>query len=394
MDVRDILFAITAIALAASLMVLSAGYLDLQSRYQTLSAIHAELDASHKSLLENYSKLADDYWELDRKFSSLSSEYQDLVKENRIIAAENQELRSSYLKLNTSHVELIEAHRELQARYADLEDEYRALNQRFSEIESELETMSLRVLLSGEVFKLVLSQPIDEKVSRLVRQELGLDPASPPSAKAVRIFEWITLNMQYVMDQRHPYYLRGMIDYLDEYLKPANETLAVGGGDCEDLALLTYAMLRPVIGEGEEAYLIVLENPWMRHVAVLYGSGGLYSIIDPAGSYITDTMAVLEVTMLQIESRELMKFHLVPIKLSPSIKSHFIKMGFMELKYIDSRDGSPKIPGEFLDIEDATYSWISHWAADMPDAYVSMLVNETHVQSFSSTSEFIEWIRG
>lgn len=408
MEKKDVVFIFTAIILVALLLASSLAYIGIEEDYSSLSGEYARLESRYGDLLKEYTALVNDYQELERRLSSLSIEYQKLESDHKrlqgeydaikeeygALAVKNQELESRYLEQEARYLELNASYIGLEREYRELKGNYTALGEKFSNIESKLEAMSLRVLISGEALKIVLNQSRIKEVDDVVYRELRFSPGSSPSTKAVKIFEWIILNTQYVSDQYHPYYWDESIDYAWEYLQPVNETLGLGRGDCEDLAVLAYAMLRPVLTEGEELYLVILENAWIRHVAVLYKSGGLFLIVDPAGNYVSDGMLVLEVAMRRADVNELAVVRLIPAGLSPSFKLRLIEDGFAEPKYVRLRDGLPATPGKFSGIEEVVINWIGHWREDMPGAYISMVANETYTRTFSSTSEFIGWIKG
>ena len=415
MGKKDLAFIVTTLVLVILLTFSSYAYFSLRLRYrslqedyESLGEEYAQLESRYQTLLKNYTELTTSYRKLDEELTSLSLEYQRLKGDHQElqeeydslkakyeeIVAENRELQSRYLRLNESYSELVKDYQVLQEKYAELEASYGDLGGRIADLRSKLEAISLRVLISGEVFKLVLNQSRIDEIDEIVHEELGLSPDSPPRVKALKIFEWITLNTQYVRDQYHPYYQSGILDYAEEYLEPVNETLSLGEGDCEDLAVLAYAMLRAVLREGEEIYLIVLNSIEIRHVAVLYKSDDKFLIIDPAGSYISDALAALQMVIRRMPTGELMLVTLIPISINPRVKSWLIEQGFAEIKYLRSEDRSPTVPGKFSNIEDTIAGWIDHWRDEMPGAYVYMVANETYTRTFQSTSDFINWIKG
>ena len=38
-------------------------------------------------------------------------------------------------------------------------------------------------------------------------------------------------------------------------------------------------------------------------------------------------------------------------------------------------------------------TWLSHWATDMPDAQIYVVFSDKLYREFSSTQEFIDWVR-
>ena len=136
--------------------------------------------------------------------------------------------------------------------------------------------------------------PLGKEVLEIV-SELGLRKDMDPSEKARRMMEWFAVNMEYVPDAYIIAVKNQSVTKIPEHFQTPNETLKMGGGDCEDLAILLYSLLKPVLGEGEELYIITWINGYFGHVAVLYGSDGRYMILDPAMSYATNSTIMMTI---------------------------------------------------------------------------------------------------
>jgi len=146
----------------------------------------------------------------------------------------------------------------------------------------------------GEALQRILRAPLGKEVLEIV-SELGLRKDMDPSEKARRMMEWFAVNMEYVPDAYIIAVKNQSVTKIPEHFQTPNETLKRGGGDCEDLAILLYSLLKPVLGEGEELYIITWINGYFGHVAVLYGSDGRYMILDPAMSYATNSTIMMTI---------------------------------------------------------------------------------------------------
>jgi len=169
-----------------------------------------------------------------------------------------------------------------------------------------------------------------------------------------------------------------------DHLQAPNETLKRGGGDCEDLAILAYALLKQALGEGEELYIIAWTTGYLGHAAVLYGSGGRYIIIDPAMSYATNSTIMLSIYFKNAT------IILTPIGLSPSFKEGLLRGGLAEIVY--QPEGSR--PYALLDLNTTVTLWLSPVKDIVGNVYVDRIINEAIDRRFNSTEEFLAWMAG
>ena len=213
----------------------------------------------------------------------------------------------------------------------------------------------------------------------------GRDPRSPPQEKAKWVFDWIVTNMEYYRDDVHYKIVGESVEYRDDFYLFPGETLTRGGGDCEDLALLAYSMLRPLLNNeaGERLYLIGLSGPTTSHVAVLYESPSGYMIIDPSGSYITDGYAATRIRLANGSSV------LVPlITLTPQVKAI---LGDPEYHspgdWREGADIGPRDLGRCIEL------WTRFWSVMKgEEVRVSFIADESVSRSFESNDEFLLWM--
>ncbi|MCD6536881.1 MAG: hypothetical protein J7K49_07645, partial [Thaumarchaeota archaeon] len=288
-------------ALKSDYSALEAEKAGLEKEYLEIKTRYSDLNSSYSVLILNYSSLEKELESLKARYLELNDSYARLLENYTFLKMDYSKLQSDYQLLRGEYEGLVEKHEDLKKDYADLKKKYENLAQGYqsvesgySEIKKELEAISSRVLLPNEFFPMILKQSLQADVERVVRGELGLRSDTPPELKARKIFEWITKNLQYLDDDYHQFIEDHELDMLRNFVSLPNETLARGGGDCEDLAVLAYAMLRSVLGESENVYLIVIFSGERGHVAVLYEYGGKFMIVDPAGNYVTDAVAALQ----------------------------------------------------------------------------------------------------
>ena len=158
---------------------------------------------------------------------------------------------------------------------------------------------------------------LPESFTRVLNSEAILSTASAVSSATgsskdmwtseQKIFDYIKSNVKYAYDVEMPYisYYRYIdssgIRYITEftlnvsqnYVQTPGLTLDINQGDCDDQAVLAYAMLKyymkNVLGTEYNLYLASMEfTTGPGHVAVIMPvQGGNLCIIDPAGSYLT-----------------------------------------------------------------------------------------------------------
>ena len=173
-----------------------------------------------------------------------------------------------------------------------------------------------------------------------------------------------------------------------DYVLSTKETITRGGGDCEDLAILAYTLLKQALREGEKLYLIGVASKISGHVALLYESGGEYMVIDPAASYVSNSTMVLTIYFRNITVR------VTPIGLDPDFKKMLIESGLAEITYYS--EGAE--PYTFSDLKSVIMSWLNYLKSCRSclaeDLHVERIVNEEVDKRFSSTEEFLAWMAG
>ena len=201
--------------------------------------------------------------------------------------------------------------------------------------------------------------------------------------------EWLTLNTQFLYDDYIVVVMNQSVTSLPEHILAPNETLKRGGGDCEDMAILAYALLKQALREDEDLYLITWTTGYFGHTAVLYGSKGRYIILDPAASYATNSTIMMTIYFRNVT------LTLTPIGLQPDLKKSLVESGLAEIEY---RPGGAK-PYTFLDLNTTVTLWISLWSGgrrepslEGENIYVDRIISEIVDRRFNSTEEFLAWM--
>ena len=325
------------------------------------------------------------YSELDAKYENLRREYSEL---NELFSA----FSINYSKTQKCYERMV-------SEYNALMDKYSALEEYFSKVKLNIEKIAKRVIIPEESFPELLNQSLGGEVFELVKEELLLKKSMPPETKARKIMEWVMINMQYFQDDYHHYLVDSKRCIGRDYLSLPNETLSRGGGDCEDLAILVYAMLRSILGESEKVYLIgIMERYYYRdgwgraHVAVLYETKKGFMILDPAMSYVSNGKIVISLVVEKNGTLHEIKLRI--IDLPPSHKEYLLENGLAELAYIDPLDPSAPAKNiyQFLDIRSSINLWLDYTRSVIPLADVWLLANGSFVETFDSTETFLRWV--
>ena len=227
--------------------------------------------------------------------------------------------------------------------------------------------------------------PLTENILKII-SELGLHKDTDPPEKARKVMEWVALNTRYFHDKYIVVVVSQPFTGLPDYVLSAEETIARGGGDCEDLAILAYTLLKQALREGEKLYLIGVSSKISGHVALLYESNGKYMIIDPAMGYVSDSTIFLTTYFSNAN------ISLTPILFDPDFKGMLIKGGLAEITYHQERAR----PYTFLDLKSALMSWFNHLknhrSCLAEDPHVDRIANEVIDKRFDSTEEFLAWM--
>ena len=334
-------------------------------------------------LSSEYMNLRDGYHDLKDKYEDLQDDYREAVSRLKTISEQNIELRENYSKL-------AESYKRLKLQYDDLRSKYFEINITLPKVEEKLKEISDRILIPSDRVPDMLKQASPAMVKDVVYGELELKAETTPEIKAKKILEWIMLNLQYSDDDFHQYLTDNRLESYQDFLSLPNETLARGGGDCEDLATLVYTMLKTVLKRGEQIYIIEISSGGARHAGVIYKLEDKLMILDPAGGYVTNARILLEMSVKK--GLKEYKIWLSPLAIRREWKKFLIEKEFAKLIYMKPSGIEEGEAYKFLEAEDAVTLWLNHWRKEMIHPSISMVANDTFVKTFTSTQEFLDWM--
>jgi DNA-directed RNA polymerase subunit RPC12/RpoP len=303
---------VLAIALAVTLIISSFAYAGLQTRLIVLEADYKSLSSRYDSLVRDYDRLSSSYKELEGDYNSLKSaydkvlsDYRDLAKDYESTSNAYKSLYEDFRKLQDRYGRLEGDYSSLKIKYSTLEESYRGLQAEYGRtVENYLKWRSylLSYILLNDSIPRVLNVDEIAKLAPTVRSIVTKPRDYERSIWELYIF--VTNNIGYAHDDPIPWppdpyeFANNMyqnITVKNIILSPS-ETLELKQGDCEDQAILLYALIRSyqryIYGKEYILWLIDIDfYNGERHIAVAYPVRAdniiELTIVDPAGHYYT-----------------------------------------------------------------------------------------------------------
>ena len=332
----------------------------------------------------SYDTILRDYERLSRKYEEVSSQSQELERELLM-------LKENFSKIRILYEGLLVNYSSLNASYTSMKEDYENLKLLMRSIRRRSLPKPEEI---PEILRELLSQPPELK--SYILKEFNISKDDQPAVKAEKVLTWIMNTLQYIPDDYHKVIMNNDVLTIKDYASSPIETLGRGGGDCEDLAILSYAALTSALGDGESVYLIRLEGrrtipgiPHFAHVAVLYKIGNRFIIVDPAGLYVTDVSYTLEIVVRKQVDGDIISttVHLNPLSISPDLKFELMNEGLAKLVIASGSSVEAK------PAEEAIYRWTRMWEKRIPLAYVNLIANSTFYKRFDSTKEFLAFVK-
>jgi len=286
---------------AACVALLAAHALQLHHDYDFLSSRYAELQRSYEGLSLNYSRLEGDYEALSSRFSDLRAEHERLSDQYSL-------LRDSYSKLEEQYSSLKRGYDALMSRYSSLRSDYESLLELSAKL-NETITYVIRKANSYALLRDAMPRVLNSEAVRAAAPAVSDAGVSKSDlwGSIQRMYDYVASNVRYAYDVDVPvWYVSSTVTLGDRayvyevrcvecqnYVQSPELTLRIRQGDCEDQAVLIYAMIkyymREVYGAEYALYLAYVEfGSGSGHMAALMPvQGGRVCIIDPAGRYLT-----------------------------------------------------------------------------------------------------------
>lgn len=375
-------------------------YVSSSSDYESLNREYQDLTVAHDSLCQNYSSLETNHTNLELQFniiqmdlailqlnfSSLEANYTATKIENSELEAQYHNLSTQFTKLGENftalknqYIQLTENHTILETQFIDLSANYSSLQATYQSLQTDytdLETRydSLQTLydsLQAEYDRYVAAyQRLRDEINQ--RGDIqNVEPFITSTDSAVNaevfsitggwsntsnwdeywddikaMYEWVVSDIEYRPDGLFPVLPddpSDETDYWDEMWQFPNETLSLGQGDCEDMAILLCSMIRYYTDMQYWAECVVITGFMGGHMAVQIPVGDDKLVIfDPAGGYY-------------------------------------------------SSDWLGNIV--FNDISTEIDNWLDYWKPEMGyDVYVYSIFSDYIHETFTSTDDYITWM--
>lgn len=316
---------------------------NLQRQVSGLQTDIAVLQAQYESLQTNYTSAITEKEDLEALYDSLFVLFEDLMANCTSFEAEYELLKSNYTTLQTDFETLQIQYDSLQLLHDDLQAEY---NSYLTEYQRLRDTINHRWGLEDlENFITPSDSTVETFVLNITGGWSNTSDWDECWYDLQEMYYWVVNNIEYDYDGLYPnlpYDPTGGIDHWDEMWQFPNETLDLGHGDCEDMAILLCSMIRCYNNMDLWTECISIANSF-GHVAVQCPiEGDKLVIFDPAGQYY-----------------------------SCDLWGNII----------------------FNDISTEIDNWLSYWEPEMGiDVYVDFVFSDYIHETFVSTDDYIAWM--
>jgi len=247
---------------------------------RTVNAKYAALNSTNVALQQNFDHLFGEFTALNSNYNRLQTDYGSLD-------ARYDSLETNYSALNMKYSTL-------GALYGDLEDSVR-----------DLDGLMASLALFPQAIGRTLTDDEIMNVDWAVEHAVGSEQDSWEAERL--IYGFINGTIAYEGDVVEPYlsdfntttldgtvYITGFsVSYSPDYIASPTLTLFNGYGDCDDQAILGYAMIkyyeRHIVGQEYNLYLalITFENDALHLCVIRPAANGYAFVFDPAGGYLS-----------------------------------------------------------------------------------------------------------
>jgi len=203
----------------------------------------------------------------------------------------------------------------------------------------------------------------------------------------IELFKWIQSSMYYQLD---PYILvKGDTGWYkwDNLWKLPNETIANEGGDCEDLALLVYSVLK---SKGYDTWLLVGAGYESAHVAVLVKYNNKWYIIDPAGDWLNNYGLYIKLSVEDVSGKKWW-YYINPLDINPRIKHQMLEERIASTIWwsysYNDEVGYPYFSP--TNINQLLEQWNKHWEYQWQKYY---LIDIGLEKEFTNTQDLVDYL--
>ncbi|MCS7108958.1 MAG: transglutaminase-like domain-containing protein [Sulfolobales archaeon] len=350
--------------------------------YIQLSAATADkelLNVRYSELLKDYGKVKHQIANLTEENNALKAELEEALIVNSRLRSEVSELRVNYDSLLAESKRLNEwlvgniskyseevrrLKAELNATVSWYEELLKNRTTYISELETRLRSYDEEIRNLKDIVRRAIA-PVDlpyenhtfnsEFLNRSVKSIDNYD-GSLPELRGLGYEEFIKQVILWVANNTYYQY---DLTVMKDYWKLPNETIKEEGGDCEDLAILGYALLKRV--GLQHIYVISWNANDSGHVGVLIYVNGKWYLVDPGWAYVNDYEVLLRINVYRDEDK-LFIATVHPSSIHPTIKNLLIKNGFARYVWYDYLSNKfverPNI-GREIPLKDMITNWPS-----------------------------------
>lgn len=317
----------------------------LESEYNSYVSTHSHSNSEYQKLSMNYTQLEESYQTLTQSYNLLQLDFNNLTEEHETLMENYSQLQLSYQQLNITYHDLKNEHEQLETSYETLDVACNSYKEAYRQLVS---VINLHVDHPSVDEKMLIT-PEDPAVENEVQEITGgwSDPTDWTEywTEVKLMYDWVVNNIEYRHDGLYPVLPadpNGRVRQFGEMWQFPNQTLDLGKGDCDDMAILLCSMIYCYGNMENEVECIVIT----QHVAVYIPvAGDEICILDPSGRYYTNT-------------------------------------GF-PLYEITSKDISNEI-----------HEWLDYWSDSIEYPKVDWIFSEYIWEAFWDTEIFISWLYG
>lgn len=301
---------IAVIVFAATFAPMRYFYTELESAYTALKEEHEALTTNYELLEDNYTETQQEYVELSINYTQLEENYQTLMENYKQLQLlhqqlnithydlkrEHEQLETAYQELNIAYQHLMDGHGDLESDYEALLAIYQTLNATYNSYEAAYSKLAfltwLHVWHPWENETLLIT-PEDPAVKNKVEEITGgwSDPTDWTEywTEVKMMYDWVVDNIEYRSDGLYPVLPEDPRDWKDmwhrkEMWQFPNQTLDLGKGDCDDMAILLCSMIYYYGNMEYWVECIVITEHCALYIPVAEDE---ICILDPSGRYYT-----------------------------------------------------------------------------------------------------------